>query len=67
MTKGLFALLLAGALMVPHMTPAFGTESTVGIGGPRHAPPLLASGATLQLPRSLISIRCVGSIRARGA
>jgi hypothetical protein len=50
MTKGMFALLLAGALMVPHMTPAFGTESTVGIAGPRHAPPLLASGGALQLP-----------------
>jgi hypothetical protein len=48
MTEGLFALLLAGALMVPHVTPALGTESTVGIGGPRHAPPVLASGGALQ-------------------
>jgi hypothetical protein len=26
MTKGMFALLLAGALMVPHVTPALGTD-----------------------------------------
>jgi hypothetical protein len=32
MTKGMFALLLAGALMVPHVTPALGTDSTVGLG-----------------------------------
>ena len=49
MTNGLFALLLAGALMVPHVTPALGTESTVGIGGTRHAPPQASEGA-LQLP-----------------
>lgn len=49
MTKGLFALLLAGALMAPHVTPALGTESTVGIGGTRHAPQLASEGA-LQLP-----------------
>ena|SRR5438067_1595662 len=30
MTKGLFALLLAGSLMVPHVTPALG-QSTVGL------------------------------------
>jgi len=30
MTKGLFALLLAGSLMVPHITPALG-QSTVGL------------------------------------
>jgi hypothetical protein len=47
MTKGLFALLLAGSLMVPHVTPALGTESTVGIGGTQHQ---LASGEALQLP-----------------
>ena len=33
MTKGLFALLLAGSLMVPLITPALGGESTVGLGG----------------------------------
>ena len=32
MTKGMFALLLAGALMVPHVTPALGTDSTLGLG-----------------------------------
>ena len=31
MTKGMFALLLAGALMVPHVTPALGTDSTLGL------------------------------------
>jgi hypothetical protein len=30
MTKGLFALLLAGSLMVPHITPALG-QSSVGL------------------------------------
>jgi hypothetical protein len=34
MTKGMFALLLAGALVVPHVTPALGTESTVGLRQP---------------------------------
>jgi hypothetical protein len=47
MTKGLFALLLAGALMVPHVTLALGTDSTVGI---RHAPSPQANGGALQLP-----------------
>jgi hypothetical protein len=32
MTKKLFALLLAGTLMVPHITPALGNDSTVGVG-----------------------------------
>ena len=32
MTKGMFALLLAGALTVPHVTPALGTDSTLGLG-----------------------------------
>jgi hypothetical protein len=35
MTKGLFALLMAGSLMVPLITPALGSESTVGLGGAR--------------------------------
>ena len=35
MTKGMFALLLAGALMVPHVTPALGTDSTLGLGHAR--------------------------------
>jgi len=47
MTKGLFALLLAGALMVPHVTPALGTDSTLGLG---HAPAPQGNGRDLQLP-----------------
>ena len=47
MTKGMFALLLAGALMVPHVTPALGTDSTLGLG---HAPAPQANGGDLQLP-----------------
>src|SRR4051794_222923 len=41
MTKGMFALLLAGALMVPHVTPAMGTDSTLGLGqAPVQFPPI---------------------------
>ena len=47
MTKGMFALLLAGALMVPHVTPALGTDSTLGI-RPDQAPQV--NGGALQLP-----------------
>ena len=47
MTKGMFALLLAGALMVPHVTPALGTDSTLGLG---HAPAPQGNGRDLQLP-----------------
>ena len=46
MTKGMFALLLAGALMVPHVTRALGTDSTLGI-RPRPAPQV--NGGALQL------------------
>src|SRR4051812_27990462 len=46
MTKGMFALLLAGALMVPHV-PALGTDSTLGLG---QAPSPQANGGDLQLP-----------------
>jgi hypothetical protein len=46
MTKGLFALLLAGALMVPHVTPALGTDSTAGLG---QAPAPQANNGDLQL------------------
>lgn len=35
MTKTLFALLLAGTLMVPHITPAVGNDNTVGLGSAR--------------------------------
>ena len=47
MTKGMFALLLAGALMVPHVTPALGTDSTVGLG---QASGRQANGGDVQLP-----------------
>ena len=46
MTKGMSALLLAAALVVPHVAPALGTDSTPGLG---HAPAPQASGG-LQLP-----------------
>jgi hypothetical protein len=45
MTKGMFALLLAGALTVPHVTPALGTDSTLGL-----AQSPQANGGDLQLP-----------------
>jgi len=44
MTKGMFALLLAGALTVPHLTPALGTDSTLGLG------PAQSPDGDLQLP-----------------
>jgi hypothetical protein len=47
MTKGMFALLLAGALVVPHVTPALGTDSTLGLG---QAQSPQANGGDLQLP-----------------
>ena len=40
------ALLLAGALVVPHVTPALGTDSTLGLG---HAPAPQANGGDLEL------------------
>ena len=45
MTKGMFALLLAGALTVPHV-PALGNDSTQGL-GQAHSP---QAGGDLQLP-----------------
>jgi hypothetical protein len=50
MTKGLFALLLAGSLMVPLITPALGGESSVGLGGAGQAAPPRASWDGLPLP-----------------
>ena len=47
MTKGMFALLLAGALMVPHVAPALGTDSTLALG---QAQSPQANGGDLQLP-----------------
>jgi hypothetical protein len=46
MTKGMFARLLAGALTVPHVTPALGTDSTLRLGHP----PAPQAGGDLQLP-----------------
>ena len=58
MTKGMFALLLAGALMVPHVTPALGTDSTLGLG---HAPAPQANGGALAASaHPAISTRCAG-------
>lgn len=48
MTKGLFALLLAGALMVPHIT--LGNDGTVGLGGPPQRQPQAGSWEALPLP-----------------
>lgn len=48
MTKGLFALLLAGTLMVPRLT--LGNEGTVGLGGPRDGQPQAGSWEALSLP-----------------
>jgi hypothetical protein len=45
MTKGMFALLLAGALTVPHV-PALGNDSTQGLGQAHSA----QAGGDLQLP-----------------
>ena len=50
MTKGLFALLMAGSLMVPLITPALGSESTVGLGGARQPVRPRASWDGLPLP-----------------
>jgi hypothetical protein len=47
MTRGMFALLLASALMVPHVTRALGTDSTGGF-GQASAPQV--KGGDLQLP-----------------
>ena len=49
MIKGLFAVLMAGTLMIPHITPALGNESTVGVGATRHAPSPLSSWEALSL------------------
>ena len=49
MIKGLFAVLMAGTLMIPHITPALGNESTVGVSATRHAPSQLSSWEALSL------------------
>ena len=45
MTKGMFALLLAGALMVPHVTPALGTLGLGACPGPARKWPGLTASA----------------------
>jgi hypothetical protein len=50
MTKTLFALALASTLMVPHITPAFGNDSTVGFGVLRPAGAARQTWKELQLP-----------------
>jgi len=50
MKKELSALALAGTLMVPHITPALGSESTVGINVARPAPSQSASWKESPLP-----------------
>jgi hypothetical protein len=50
MIKGLFALLMAGSLMVPLITPAMGSEGTVGLGGVREPASPRASWEGLPLP-----------------
>lgn len=50
MTKELFALLLAGTLLVPHITPALGNGGTVGLGVQGQRQPQAGSWGTLSLP-----------------
>lgn len=50
MTKRLFALLLAGTLLVPFISPALGSESTVGLGTTRHDALQGSSWEALMLP-----------------
>lgn len=50
MIKGLFALLVAGTLMVPHITPARGGEATVGFGTTRYGQSQLGTWAALPFP-----------------
>jgi hypothetical protein len=50
MTKNLFALLLAGTLMVPHITPAIGKDQTAGMGCARGGSFMRESWGDLRLP-----------------
>ena len=50
MSKGLFALLMAGSLMVPLITPAMASESTVGLSVARQAAAPRASWDAIPLP-----------------
>src|SRR5947208_12592087 len=50
MTQTLFALMLAGTLIVPHITPALGNENTMGIGGVHRASSAQQSWDSIRLP-----------------
>ena len=50
MTKTLFALVLAGTLMVPHITRALGNESPMGIGEVHRASSAQQSWDSIRLP-----------------
>ena len=50
MIKELFALLVAGTLMVPQITPALGDDATDGFGTTRSGQSQLGSWAALRLP-----------------
>jgi hypothetical protein len=50
MTKTLFALTLAGTLMIPHITPAIGNESTTDIGDVHRASSAQQSWQSIRLP-----------------
>jgi hypothetical protein len=50
MTKTLFALMLAGTLMVPHITPAVGNESTTATGEVQRASSVQQSWESIRLP-----------------
>jgi hypothetical protein len=64
MTNGMFALLLAGALVVPHVTPALGTDAPWAWGTPLPRKQM-AEACSFRL--SPISTRCNGWIRALAA
>ena len=50
MTKTLFALLIAGTLMVPHVTPAMGNEGTLMPGSARSGLPSGEWSGEVRLP-----------------
>lgn len=50
MTNGLLALIIAGTLTVPHITPAFGNDQTVGLGNDGSHRSQAGSWAALSLP-----------------
>jgi hypothetical protein len=50
MNKELFALLMAGTLLIPLITPALGDDATTGFGSGRPGAPPVAAHQTLPLP-----------------